>query len=177
MTYRINSTILKNGIAVILLEQLTIFLIPGLPFNALRAMESLIPIGPIRATISSLRICLEVRQNRSRLILNLLVQNRPVSHSIEQSIVFPDLSTNDDLIWSLLLFSGYLTFTHYEVINDVKKWYLKIPNKEIQQLLTKLFTEMFSPIGSKWQSANIATIISSEGTLRYLLPLSKFLLT
>ena len=68
----------------------------------------------------------------------------PVSHSIEESIVFSELTTEDDLIWSLLLFSGYLTFTHYEIINDTKKWFLKIPNKEIQQLLTKLVTAIFT---------------------------------
>ncbi len=49
--------------------------------------------------------------------------------------------THDDQdIWSLLLFTGYLTFTHIKHVDD-KKWYkLTIPNREIRILLHNLIS-------------------------------------
>ena len=74
--------------------------------------------------------------------LESLLQKNSVRHSIEESIIFPDLKTNDDLVWSLLLFSGYLTYTHFEVKENKKEWFLTIPNLEVKQMLNKLLIEI-----------------------------------
>ena len=150
------------------------------PWSALQCIASNGELDPYWANTSDnilLKNLLGSSPEWIKIDLESLVQNRPVSHSIEQSIVFPDLSTNDDLIWSLLLFSGYLTFTHYEVINDVKKWYLKIPNKEIQQLLTKLFTEMFSKSAVSGKAQTLLRSLT-EGDIEIFAPLfQSFILT
>ena len=73
--------------------------------------------------------------------LESLLQKKVVRHSLEESIIFPDLKTNDDLVWSFLLFSGYLTYTHFEVNADKKEWFLTIPNLEVKQMLSKLVIE------------------------------------
>ena len=150
------------------------------PWSALKCIDSNGELDPYWANTSDnilLKNLLGSASESIKIDLESLLQSTPVSHSIEESIVFPDLTTDDDLIWSLLLFSGYLTFTHYEVINDVKKWYLKIPNKEIQKLLTKLFTEMFSKSAV---SGKAQTLLRSfvEGNIEIFAPLfQNFVLT
>ena len=47
--------------------------------------------------------------------LELLFQNKPVIKTIEEMIVFPDLHTDPNLVWSLLLYSGYVTYSQYRI--------------------------------------------------------------
>ncbi len=60
-----------------------------------------------------------------------LISGETIDKDIEENFVFPDLNTNKDLLWSLLVYSGYLTF-----VNKLsrKKYSLKIPNYEIKTI-------------------------------------------
>ena len=93
--------------------------------------------------------------------LESLLQKNSVRHSLEESIIFPDLKTNDDLVWSLLLFSGYLTYTHFEVNADKKEWFLTIPNLEVKQMLNKLVIEMVSQSIEGGQTATLSEALIS----------------
>lgn len=75
--------------------------------------------------------------------LELVLQDQSVRHTVEESIVFPDLDKRYDLIWSLLLFTGYLTYTTYEIKDGKKECDLIIPNQEIKYLYKELINRIF----------------------------------
>ena len=79
----------------------------------------------------------------TKMDLEQLFRGEPVIKRIEGSIVFPDLSEKSDLFWSLLLYSGYITYTHFRVKDDKKEWFLVIPNKEVKQMLADLIKDIF----------------------------------
>ena len=88
--------------------------------------------------------------------LEPLFQKNSVRHSLEESIIFSDLKTNDDLVWSLLVFYGYLTYTHFEVKDNKKEWFLTIPNLEVKEMLNKLVIEMVSQSIEGGQTATLS---------------------
>lgn len=53
--------------------------------------------------------------------LEALLTNQKVEKAIEESIIFPDLDSQEDLVWSILLFTGYLTYSSYEIKDGKKK--------------------------------------------------------
>lgn len=75
--------------------------------------------------------------------LELILQNQSVTKTIEESMTFPKLDTSSELLWSLLLFTGYLTYTTYEVTKGKKECKLILPNEEIKQLYYELIKDMF----------------------------------
>ncbi len=72
-----------------------------------------------------------------------LFNGQPVQHAIQESIVFQDLEKPSDLIWSLLLFTGYLTHTSCHFSKGKKQCNLIIPNQEIASLYEELITDIF----------------------------------
>jgi len=68
-------------------------------------------------------------ENYIREQLLKLINNETIEKTIDQNFVFPDLEKNKELLWSLLIFSGYLT---KESKIDYNNFSLKIPNYEIK---------------------------------------------
>lgn len=75
--------------------------------------------------------------------LEKLISGDSVLEKVDESITFPDLDSRADLIWSLLLFTGYLTYSHYEIKKGQIIAALKIPNKEITYLYSELISNIF----------------------------------
>ena len=70
-----------------------------------------------------------------------LLRGGIIEKTIEEGIVFPDLEKKPDTVWSLLLFSGYLTL-------DATPSYgipcrLRIPNIEVTELYKSMILEWF----------------------------------
>jgi hypothetical protein len=61
-----------------------------------------------------------------------LLRGGSVTKRIEEGIIIPDLEKNPNAIWSLLLYSGYVTIDGAPLSNAVCK--LKIPNIEVHEL-------------------------------------------
>ena len=76
--------------------------------------------------------------------VEMLLQNKPIIKTIKETIVFPDLQKDSNLIWSLLLYLGYLTYTQSRIKDDKEECFLVIPNKEITTILDNLITDIFS---------------------------------
>ena len=68
----------------------------------------------------------------------LLLSDQTIKKEIDPFIIFPNLKDNATSVWSLLLFTGYLTYTECEIIEGVTYCDLVIPNKEIH-FYTKIF--------------------------------------
>ncbi len=62
---------------------------------------------------------------------------------IEENMVLPGMVGNPNSIWSLLLFSGYLTAASYKLSEGMQYGNLVIPNKEIQILFEDLVDKLF----------------------------------
>ena len=67
-----------------------------------------------------------------------LINNETIEKEIDENFVFPNLGINKELIWSLLIFSGYLTS-----INKTgrKTYELKIPNYEIKTVFQDIIID------------------------------------
>jgi len=73
----------------------------------------------------------ERNAEKTRNELLQLINNGSIIKDIEENFVFPDFATDRELLWSLLLFSGYLTC---ERQISRKSFELKIPNYEIKTI-------------------------------------------
>jgi len=74
--------------------------------------------------------------------LELLVTGQEVIQEIDDAVLFPGIEHNDKALWSLLLFTGYLTYTKQDLVEGVWVCSLKIPNKEIKSLYISLIKEI-----------------------------------
>lgn len=75
--------------------------------------------------------------------LELILTGKTVTKIIEESIVFPDVDKQQELIWSLLLFTGYLTYVRCELQGGKKECELVTPNFEIKYLYEDLIRKIF----------------------------------
>lgn len=73
--------------------------------------------------------------------LEQLLKGETIKKNVEEGIVFPDLKTNPDTIWSLLLFSGYLTLG--DTYSYGTPCALRIPNREVTELYQSTILEWF----------------------------------
>jgi len=64
----------------------------------------------------------------------LLLQEKTVEKSIDENIVFSDLQANEEVIWSLLLMSGYLKIVDHQMTDWGIVYKLGIPNQEVRDL-------------------------------------------
>ncbi len=76
-------------------------------------------------------------------IMQELLQGKTVPQRIDAGIIYPNIEKNLDSIWSLLLYTGYLTFENQLIDEDGNTiCHLKIPNKEIQVIFKGLVTNI-----------------------------------
>ncbi|MCP4753682.1 MAG: AAA family ATPase [Proteobacteria bacterium] len=72
--------------------------------------------------------------------IGALIEGGTITKSIHDDIVMRDLDRFENLIWSFLLFSGYLT-----VVEKVegRKYRLRIPNQELREVYSSLIINWF----------------------------------
>ncbi|MDM8532107.1 AAA family ATPase [Anaerolineales bacterium HSG25] len=75
-----------------------------------------------------------------RMELEQLLAGEPIIRSVYDSIVMQDLDRRDNLVWSFLLFSGYLKVTEHLYEDEYK---LAIPNQEVTQIYRHLIRTWF----------------------------------
>ena len=78
----------------------------------------------------------EIREEIGRLL-----EGKSIERPVYETIVMRDLDIRDDLLWSFLLFSGYLKAI--KQIND-EVWELEIPNMEVRFLYRNLVRAWFA---------------------------------
>lgn len=77
--------------------------------------------------------------------LELIFKGESIWETISENIVFDDLN-NTNTVWSLMLFSGYLTYEKMRIspITGLKSYSLKIPNQEIKSFFRQSFIETYT---------------------------------
>lgn len=92
--------------------------------------------------------------------LERLISGTTIAEKIEESLTFPDLDNRSDLLWSLLLFTGYLSYEHYTLKEGEIIASLKIPNKEITYLYNDLIRNIFKESVLGGQVDNLLTALT-----------------
>lgn len=75
--------------------------------------------------------------------MELLLSGQTIEKEVEEAVIIPGIERNSTSVWSLLLFSGYLTYTKLILKDAIFTATLTIPNKEIKILYTNLIREIF----------------------------------
>ena len=70
-----------------------------------------------------------------------LMKGHSIEKKIEEGLILTDLNRNTDAVWSLLLFSGYLTLG--AAPPSSRLCHLRIPNTEVKELYTSMILEWF----------------------------------
>jgi hypothetical protein len=73
-----------------------------------------------------------------------LLQNKTISQPISEDLVFPDLDTREEALWSLLLYTGYLNILSSELQGRRLVAEISIPNKEVGFVYDKIIEQWFS---------------------------------
>jgi len=63
--------------------------------------------------------------------LESLIQGGKIEKPVEEDIIFRDIEKKDHLLWSFLLFSGYLKYVEKRTVNNRTLFTLQIPNLEV----------------------------------------------
>ena len=83
------------------------------------------------------------RPNIKRLFEKLL-QGETVEQLLAENLAFPDIETQADALWSLLLHAGYLNMLSGELSSGQLMAKLAIPNKEVSFVYDKIVSNWFS---------------------------------
>ena len=77
--------------------------------------------------------------------LELLLTGIAITKTIDEAFTFAGINQMGSSLWSLLLFSGYLTFNKRTVTDDGEySCFLILPNHEIKALYKKLINQIFT---------------------------------
>ena len=79
----------------------------------------------------------------TKLELEKLLTKQPITQEIDEAFIFPGIEDNPRALWSLLLFTGYVTYTHCDLVEGKEFCNLTIPNKEINLLYQDLIKAIF----------------------------------
>jgi len=83
---------------------------------------------------------LEARAARLQPVFEVLLAGGGIERTIDENVVLDQLGHDDDVVWSLLAFSGYLNAE--ERVHDPMEpptHYLTIPNREVREVYTSTF--------------------------------------
>ncbi len=108
--------------------------------------------------------------------LELILNNKPVEQPIIETMIFPNLDRQSDLIWSLLLFTGYLTYQNYEMKKGKKVCSLMIPNEEIRYLYIDMLNDIFKEMVMGEEVSDMLLAITEGDTYTFTKLLQSFVL-
>jgi len=75
--------------------------------------------------------------------LELLISGQPITELIDKNIIFQHIDTQETALWSLLLFTGYLTYSNQELRDGITYCDLVIPNNEIKIIYNDIIVTIF----------------------------------
>ena len=78
--------------------------------------------------------------------MEILISGGVVKKNIDEQIVFEQLKTNRDAVWSMLLASGYLRIEAFQTVGKLNKkvYSLKLTNYEVEQMFGTMIEQWFA---------------------------------
>jgi len=116
------------------------------PWSLISCVEKQGMIKPYWVNTSSNLLIKELLLKADRIVkskLELLLSDQAIIERIDDAIVFQNIQTQETALWSLLLFTGYVTYVHQELKEGITYCHLVIPNKEIKIIYTDLIASIF----------------------------------
>jgi len=96
--------------------------------------------------------------------LEVLLSGQTIETEIDEAVIFPGIEHNPIALWSLLLFTGYLTYTKKEIIRSALICVLTIPNLEIKILYEKLIRSIIEDTFSASNAKILLTALTTGNT-------------
>lgn len=141
-----------NGYQIGTLTPLTIYN----PWSVLQAVRDgkLMPYWEATATDEWIKKILLEGNETVKQDLIVLISGATISCEVDTRVRFHDLKNDAKALWSLLLFTGYLTSVGYseDEESEISHYELKIPNREIRKMYERIFSAW---INSKAESYSI----------------------
>lgn len=81
--------------------------------------------------------------------LEELLQGKIIKQPISENLVFSDLKTSEEALWSLLVYAGYLKVLSSELIGYELMAQMAIPNKEVSFVYDKIIADWFHEATSR----------------------------
>lgn len=119
------------------------------PWSIIQCLSFDGELAPYWVNTSSNELIIDtLAKSTSNFKVNLqnLMQSKEVLLPIDFHVHFKNLADNDDALWSLLYFSGYLTGTTAKAKGLTQMIHAKIPNQEIMLLYQNILTKWFSNV-------------------------------
>ncbi len=107
--------------------------------------------------------------------LELLLSGATVTKIVDEAIIFPGIEDNAQAVWSLLLFSGYLTYTSCKLERGKSYCNLTIPNEEVKILYETFIQEIIESMLTKTKFKSFLTAIISGDIETFSLLLQEFI--
>jgi len=73
--------------------------------------------------------------------LEQLLRNQDIEEVVEEAFLLPSIDTDETMLWSLLVFSGYLTITGRRLVQEEIRYQITIPNREVRGIFKKFLKE------------------------------------
>lgn len=116
--------------------------------------------------------------------LESMLTNTPIAEPIDEGLVFPGMEKEENAIWSLFVFSGYLTAQQVPqppVPKDAfytlpKNYNISIPNLEVRELYKTLLQSIFASTTSSEKALNLLNAILSGDVEEFGELLQKFVI-
>ena len=109
--------------------------------------------------------------------MDALLNGHDIDVIVEDNVVFADLELRDDLVWSFLLFTGYLKYTKItKNIFEEQVFSLAIPNQEIRMMFTRLVKNWFSSRISESRVTSLLKALTNGDMLEFETILKEFVL-
>ncbi|MFH1644235.1 MAG: AAA family ATPase [bacterium] len=94
--------------------------------------------------------------------MELILSDKKVSKPVYENIAFQNIFRNTDVLWSFLLFSGYLTFENKELRDAKTHVDLKIPNVEVKDFFNTVILDWFSCIGERRYNEILESLVTGN---------------
>ena len=116
------------------------------PWSILMCLKNEGEVGPHWLNTSSndlVRTLVEKGSFRIREQFELLLQGESIQKPLMENLIFPDLENDEEAVWSLLLYTGYLTVLssargEFELLGQIV-----VPNKEVMYIYDKIIVKWF----------------------------------
>ncbi len=72
-----------------------------------------------------------------------LLREETIVKPIDEGLLFPDIEKDENAVWSLLFFAGYLTFDKHRLQDGIDLCSLRFPNQEVRLLFKNMVRSVF----------------------------------
>jgi hypothetical protein len=124
------------------------------PWSIIKFLETDGDLSPHWANTSDNALVKELIKDSSISLkesFELLFSGISVTKEIFENIIMQELDTNEDYVWSLLLFSGYLTFENLRLIEGQFIGDFIFPNKEVVSIFRNTVISWFKQEKQVWE--------------------------